>query len=388
MELSGIQSELIHMKKVHSEVVKESEEKISQYGDKFQGIQREKEKIDSNFKELQTIKMTLESKQEKLVKTIDDLEKVKKEKEKEIGNFHLQITDLRTKQFDTEFFLRDEQDRNKEFIALTNEQKIKIDKLEASNIQMNKELVDNRDQILKLKNEKENQNTQIDNLIKTKSMLSDELDKMKDQVQNLNNENNELNAHVIDLTSVMTQKDKDIDELQQKIVDGNQRISEIQKERDEKISSLDETHGAEIRQLKKEVSLEKKLVADYLENIKSLNENSAEKDKQIIEQKNIIEKIKKNLEETEANGHVLSDDNKNLKDKNNELQDNVKKAEAFAGNCIVEKNELKTSMQTTVDDLSNRKDAAEESLQKVTLELESLKSKLGECKTEADSGKK
>merc|ERR1719422_1233225 len=297
--------------------------------------------------------MTLESKQEKLMKTIDDLEKVKKEKEKEIGNFHLQITDLRTKQFDTEFFLRDEQDRNKEFIALTNEQKIKIDKLEASNIQMNKELVDNRDQILKLKNEKENQNTKIDNLIKTKSMLSDELDKMKDQVQNLNNENNELNAHVIDLTSVMTQKDKDIDELQQKIVDGNQRISEIQKERDEKISSL--------------------------------NENSAEKDKQIIEQKNIIEKIKKNLEETEANGHVLSDDNKNLKDKNNELRDNVKKAEAFAGNCIVEKNELKTSMQTTVDDLSNKKVAAEESLQKVTLELESLKYKLGECKTEADS---
>ena len=45
-------------------------------------------------------------------------------------------------------------------------------------------------------------------------------------------------------------------------------------------------------------------------------------------------------------------------------------------------------MQTTVDDLSNRKDAAEESLQKVTLELESLKSKLDECKTEADSGKK
>merc|ERR1719422_836179 len=125
--------------------------------------------------------MTLESKQEKLMKTIDDLEKVKKEKEKEIGNFHLQITDLRTKQFDTEFFLRDEQDRNKEFIALTNEQKIKIDKLEASNIQMNKELVDNRDQILKLKDKKENQNTQIDNLIKTKSMLSDELDKMKEQ---------------------------------------------------------------------------------------------------------------------------------------------------------------------------------------------------------------
>ena len=189
MELSGIQSELIHMKKVHSEVVKESEEKISQYGDKFQGIQREKEKIDSNFKELQTIKMTLESQHEKLVKTIDDLESVKKEKEKEIGNFHLQITDLRTKQFDTEFFLRDEQDRNKEFIALTNEQKIKIDKLEASNIQMNKELVDNRDQILKLKDKKENQNTQIDNLIKTKSMLSDELDKMKNQVQNLNTEN-------------------------------------------------------------------------------------------------------------------------------------------------------------------------------------------------------
>merc|ERR1719232_2323006 len=144
---------------------------------------------------------------------------------------------------------------------------------------------------------------------------------MKDQVQNLNNENNELNAHVINLTSVMTHKDKDIDELQQKIVDGNQRISEIQKERDEKISSSDETHGAEIRQLKEEVSLEKKLVANYLENIKSLNENSAKKDKQIIEQKNTIEKIRKNLEETEANGHVLSDDNKNLKDKNNENQE-------------------------------------------------------------------
>jgi len=387
IELSGVQSEMTKMKKVHSQFVKELEDKKDQCEKKYHVGQAEKDKLDLNFKELQTVKAELEKKQEKLLKSVDDLEKVKKEKEKEIGNFHLQITDLRTKQFDTEFFLRDEKERNQEFVALTNEQKIKIDNLEATKTKMTKELDGMKGQIDQFNKEKENQKKEIDNLISSKSEISEELNQLKDQAQNLIDEKSQLTAQVEDLTTKMTKKDTDIVELQQKVAAANQKLSDTEKDRDDKINSLNEAHRAEINKLAKDISEKKKLVEDNLAKIDSLNEQSAEKDKQIIESKNNLEDMKIKLQAAEAKDGILTNEINQLKDKMNELQENVTKAEAFAGNCIVEKNDVKTSMQTMIDDLNRKKNTAEESLKEVKSELETLKSKVSECTSETNSGK-
>merc|ERR1711902_301782 len=84
---------------------------------KLNSLTEEKRKLEATLKDLENAKLKLASDNNKLLETIDKIEKIKSEKEKLIENLHLEMTEIKTKQFDAEIQAKAEKNRNTELTS-------------------------------------------------------------------------------------------------------------------------------------------------------------------------------------------------------------------------------------------------------------------------------
>ena len=116
-KLEQMEADLGSLKIAHSKTSKEFTEKQTSFETKLNSLTEEKRMLETTLKDLENAKLKLASDNNKLLETIDRIEMIKSEKEKMIENLHLEMTEIKTRQFDAEIQAKAEQNRNKELTA-------------------------------------------------------------------------------------------------------------------------------------------------------------------------------------------------------------------------------------------------------------------------------
>ena len=382
-KLEQMEADLGSLKISHSQTTKEFNEKQTGFETKLNSLSEEKRKLEATLKDLENAKLKLASDNNKLLETIDKIEKIKSEKEKLIENLHLEMTEIKTKQFDSEIQTKAEQNRNTELTADNRKLGEKLAKTENN-------LKDTESRFLGLEKDKSEMMEKIKKgdaenieLTVANQKLEDKViateTKLKEVIsnnENLEKEKGEKVGKLDALSSTLAEKEKGISKLEEDIKSLNQELSEG----NEKIASLTKAHLQDTAKLDAELAKERKLVQDQMENIRLLTEQIQKKQGDVNYANRELDKMKTQFEESERVGGELFVQNQDWQMKAGDLKREMERAQADAGNCLTERLEVTSRMTAEREVLERKNVETSEQLSAVTEQLNDLQSKLGSCK--------
>ena len=383
-KLEKMEADLGSLKISHSQTTKEFNEKQTGFETKLNSLSEEKRKLEATLKDLENAKLKLASDNNKLLETIDKIEKIKSEKEKLIENLHLEMTEIKTKQFDSEIQTKAEQNRNTELTADNRKLGEKLTKTENS-------LKDAESRIQGLEKDKSEMTEKIQKedaenieLTVANKKLEDKVTatetKLKEVISNVDNlekEKGERMGKIDAISSTLAEKEKRVEQLENDIKSLNQELSEG----NEKIATLTRAHLEDTAKLDAELAKERKSGQDQEENIRLLNEKIKQKQGDVNYANRELDKIKTQFEESERVGGELFVQNQDWQMKAGDLKREMERAQADAGNCLTEKLEVTSRMTAEMEILEKKNVETSEKLSAVTEQLDDIKSKLGTCKT-------
>ena len=211
-KLEQMESDLGSLKIAHSQTSKEFTEKQTSFETKLNSLTEEKRMLETNLKDLENAKLKLASDNNKLLETIDRIEKIKSEKEKMIENLHLEMTEIKTRQFDAEIQAKAEQNRNTELTADNRKIKEKLAKTE-NNLKAAESQIQEMEKELTVANKKLE-----DKVTVTEAKLKESLSK----IDNLEKEKSERMGKIDSLSSTLAEKEKRVEQLEKDVKNLNQ----------------------------------------------------------------------------------------------------------------------------------------------------------------------
>ena len=232
-KLELMEADLGSLKIAHSQTSKEFTEKQTSFETKLNSLSEEKKKLETNLKDLENAKLKLASDNNKLLETIDKIEKIKSEKEKMIENLHLEMTEIKTRQFDAEIQAKAEQNRNTELTADNRKIEEKLAKTEnnlkaaESQIQgLEKDISERNEKNIEEIKRKDAENIELtvankkleDKVTVTEAKLKESLS----NVDNLEKEKSERMGKIDSLSSTLGEKEKRVEQLEKDVGNLNQ----------------------------------------------------------------------------------------------------------------------------------------------------------------------
>jgi len=387
-KLEQMEADLGSLKIAHSQTTKEFTEKQTGFEAKLNSLAEEKRKLEATLKDLENAKLKLASDNNKLLETIDKIEKIKSEKEKLIENLHLEMTEIKTKQFDAEIQVKAEQNSNTELTSDNRKLGEKLVKAEnnlktaESKIQgLEKDISEMNERTIEEIKNRDDENIELtvankkleDKLTSAEAKLKESLS----NVDNLKKENDEKTEKIDTFSSTLAEREKRVGQLEKDVQNLNQELSEG----NEKIASLTKSHLEDTARLDAELTKERNLVQDQTENIRLLTEQLKKKQSDVNYANRELDKIKTQFEEAERVGGELFVSNQDWQMKAGDLKREMERAQADAGNCLTEKLEVTSRMTAELEVLERKNVKTSEKLSAATEQLDDIKSKLGSCKT-------
>ena len=378
-KLEQMEADLGSLKISHSQTTKEFNEKQTGFETKLNSLSEEKRKLEATLKDVENAKLKLASDNNKLLETIDKIEKIKSEKEKLIENLHLEMTEIKTKQFDSEIQTKAEQNRNTELTADNRKLGEKLAKTETK-------LKDAESRFLGLEKDKSEMMEKIKKgdaenieLTVANKKLEDKViateTKLKEVITNAEKEKGEKIGKLDALSSSLAEKENKVEKLEEGIKSLNHELSEG----NEKIASLTRAHLEDTAKLDAELAKERKLVQDQMENIRLLTEQIQKKQGDVNYANRELDKMKTQFVESERVGGELFVQNQDWQMKAGDLKREMERAQADAGNCLTERLEVTSRMTAEKEVLERKNVETSEKLSAVTEQLNDIKSKLGSC---------
>lgn len=232
-KLEQMETDLGSLKMAHSQTSKEFTEKQTSFETKLNSLSEEKRMLETTLKDLENAKLKLASDNNKLLETIDRIEKIKSEKEKMIEDLHLEMTEIKTRQFDAEIQAKAEQNRNTELTADNRKIGEKLAKTEnnlkaaESQIQgLEKDISEMNERNIEEIKHKDAENIELtvankkleDKVTVTEAKLKESLS----NVDNLEEEKSEKMGKIDSLSLTLAEKEKRVGQLEKDVKNLNQ----------------------------------------------------------------------------------------------------------------------------------------------------------------------